>query len=347
MHLRFRTLVSFLHAKRYMKWRVLALVLIVLVLASRLTIWLVLEQTNNDAVKQNFDMATAQRVNDIQNQLEIYANTLYASRALFLAGGNVSRQNWNAFVDGLQVDKRYPAFYALGYMSVIDQSGVGALTAQLNANRLPSETAPVVIHPFAASNQLVVLTYVAPSTVSQANIGYNALADPDRAKALAESRDSGLPHASKPLTVLTDPINNAPPTIFIVLPTYIASADGLQTVAQRQAALQGYVALALRIKPLLDGVFAESADQNLNVSIMSDGQAIYQYGPELSGTTIDKQQDVTVAGQTWTINFKAPPDFGLSSVAKMTQIILSLSALPFLLLVSLILYFATRVYQPK
>lgn len=343
---RFSALVSFLRAKRYLKWRILAATFIALILLSRLAVWFVLDQTNAQAARQNFDMVTEQRVGDVQKQFEIYANTLYAARALFLTGGSISRQGWEAFVDAQKLNERYPAFYALAYISSIHQTDIDKLTAQLNASRLTSETYPVVIKPLTTGDTLAVVTYIAPGSVPQTGIGLNALADPARAKALAEARDSGLPRASKPLALAADPAD-APPAMLIVLPVYISSANDLQTTAQRQADIQGYVVAALRVQPLLDAIFSAPNAGTMYVSIASGGQTIYQHGPQLPGAILEKQEHITVAGQTWTLNFRAAPGFGLSPVAQLAPTALTLSALPFLFAVGLILYFSIRVYKPS
>lgn len=344
IRLNVKTIASYLSAKRYMKWRVLALVLIALVLASRAVIWYALEQTNGAAARNNFDMTTRQQVKDLQEQFEVYANTLYASRALFTSNDTVSRADWNSFIDTQRLTDRYPALYAVGFITVINHSDIDHFTAQLNANRLPTEKTPVVIRPVTDSDTLAVITYAAPSTTTQGGIGTNVWADGARAQALATARDTGLPQASKPVQLAVDP-STAPPGFLVVLPVYTPSATSLDTVASRRAAILGYVGLALRSKPLLDKVFAASKD-SMDIAISNDGTEIYEQGPTFSGETLKKHVDLAIAGKTWTLDFTASPDYGLSTTARVAPTILFLSAIPFLTVVGLILYFATRIYNP-
>lgn len=343
---KFRGLATSIRAKRYLKWRVLAIAFIAFILFSRLAVWFILGQTNLQTAQQNFNMDTAMQVSKIQDQFEIYANTLYAARALFSTGTQVSRQSWETFIDTQKLQERYPAIYAMAYISAIHKADVGKLTAQLNADRLSSETDPIVIHPQITGDSLAVVTYIAPATVPQNIIGTNVLADANRAKALAEARNSGLPHASRPLTLAVDS-SDAQPSILMVLPIYAPGAESLLTTAQRQAAIQGYAVAVLRTKPMLDDIFVGSTASGFAVSISTSGQTIYHNGPNISGMALEKHQDISVAGQTWTLDFKAPTGYGLSPVSKIAPTALTLSALPFIFVLVLILYFATQVYHPE
>jgi CHASE1-domain containing sensor protein len=320
-------------------WRIVGLLLIALVLFLRFYVWGTIERVNAQTASDQFNAVVQRDTAQLTNRFETYADSLYSGRALFLTNGSVSRQNWTNFINAQHIKQRYPGVSGLSYVSVIDRSQLPDFTKQLNAGRLPTEKKARIVYPVSANKQLAVLTYLAPSGTDQQAIGYDLYTDSSRLKTLHAARDTGIPRASVPLTLVTDP-KGTPTSLLLAMPVYKPSLP-LSSVAERRSALQGFVVLSMYSRTLLDSIFAAgNTDENtLAVSAVTNNQLLYQTVTKPSGQYYHRSVSVTVAGQPWRLTFGAPKDFDLTATANVAPAIILGSTVPFVLLLCLALYF--------
>lgn|GEM_PF-6867945 len=121
---------------------------------------------------------------------------------MLLTKESVSRRDWANFFNAQNIDKRFTSVYAIAYVSAVDKSQADNLVNQLNANRLPAEKDLIKIYPASNSDQLTVLTYIAPESADQGLIGYDLSTNSARLQTLAAARDSGLLRVSEPLSLM-------------------------------------------------------------------------------------------------------------------------------------------------
>jgi CHASE1-domain containing sensor protein len=332
--------------KRHIRWLVFSILFIGTFLTIRLSLWSSVKSTNSDSAEKAFSSQVGNTVSQLNKQVEIYANTLYAGRALFMTTGTVSRQDWTTFVEAQKIKQRYPAVYALAYASAVNRKDAAALTNQINANRLPSETKTISIFPDTNNDDLAVLTYIAPNDASQKQIGYDLYSNSERKNALLRARDSGLVQASKPLVLLADS-NNPASSVLFDMPVY-KPATMLSTVGERRAALSGYVILATRTKPLIDGAFQPfNTTKTLGLSVSVDGKNIYNSFSKAKPLKLHQSTTINVAGQIWMLKFDAPKDYGLNATSLLAPSLIFWSAFPMVIILLLALYFAMRVETLK
>jgi len=315
-----------------------------LLIAGLLTIrygmWVAVENSSHHTASERFNMVIQGDVAQLQNRFETYADALYAGRALLVTDDSVSRQDWTTFVEAQNIRTRFPSVNGVAYISAIDRSQAAELTDKLNADRLPGEDSPVTIHPESSADRLAVVTYVAPKTADQRNIGYDLMTDSTRRQVLEAARDSGRPTASAPLELLSDP-KSSPPSVLVAMPVY--GAEAVSTPAERRAAIRGYVVLSVHSRPLLDYVFKnDSASGAVALSVSADRQIIYRAGTQTWTGAKDLHKDVSVdvAGQSWRLSFSAPGNFGLSRTDRLAPTILLGSIASFALILSATFYFA-------
>ena len=307
------------------KLRIIGVLVLITLLAVRYGLWVYVDNTNRQTAVQQFDSRVSQDLSEFNSQLAIYTDTLYSARALLLVKSPVTRADWLNFSAAQNIIQRYPAAYGLAYVRVINRSLVPQLTAQLNANRLPSETKPVAIYPASTDPTLAVLTYIAPLSASQQVIGYDLLTSPPRSQALQMARDSGQPTASVPLDLVADMPKNVK-SFLMVMPIY--ANQPVATIAQRRAALTGYAVLALHVDQLLDPIFnVQSADGWIALQVRTAGQLLYQTTARPVASGLSKQVTVTVAGQPWQLDFSAPLTYGLSRTGKLAPTLLLYSSI--------------------
>lgn len=328
-------------SRPYKHWRVIGVILLVCIVAVRYCAWTVVGHSNTQAATNRFNSITQADATELRKQFEVYADTLYSGRALFLTNQTVSRQDWTNFVDAQAITQRYPGINGISYIRVISRSQATDLTRELNAERLPSEKKPINIYPVSTNSQLAVITYLAPENLNQQAIGYDLFASSVRAQTLAAARDSGYAKVSPPISLGPNQQGSAP-GLFIAMPIYNNSSGPTTTVAGRRAALASYVLLTLHTKPMLDAIFKAQVPYGGLAVTISDGQRIYQLGHPPSGQVLRRTVEVDAAGQTWQLDFSAPANFGLSTTDKLAPVALLVSAVVLAALIGLLLYYTMK-----
>jgi CHASE1-domain containing sensor protein len=323
-------------------WRIAVLFFVLYFVVARGWTWEAIGRTNSQTSTNYFNRVVRTQTVGLSNRFEIYADALYSGQALLRIDPSVSRQDWTDFVDSQHITQRYPGVNGLSYVSVIPRSQVPSLTEELNASRLPTEHKPVSVYPSSNDSQLAVITYLAPESISQSPIGYDMFTSAARKKTLDTARDTGKPQSSTPLALVTDK-QGASPSFLLVMPVYKPSAV-LKTVAERRAAIEGYVVLSLHSRQLLDSVFQTNTQYgDIELTASTDNEVIYQTGAKPGGQTLHRTVNIDVAGQTWQLDFITPADFGLSNTAKIAKTFLLVSSLPLVIIIVLMSYYGVRL----
>lgn len=315
-------------------------VLVALVLASTFYAWHNLNNSTAQNKLDRFNRAADQDASAIAGQFEVYANTLYSGRALFMSGAPVTRTSWDDFVRAQNISQRYPAITSIDYVTVVSRSDLATFLQQLTSEQAPG-TAAITAFPATHNEQLAILTYYSASTDRQRIIGYDLLSSPVRAKVLGTARDNDIPRASVPLNLVGD-TNDTGPSLVIVLPVYKSTSPSLSSVAARRSNLQGYVAMGLHFKPIVASVVAHSiyAGQ-INLQVSTNNETIYSAGLDNhQGGALKKTITLDLAGQSWNLAFSAPKNFGLGISAISAPYITLVSGILIAVLLGITFYYA-------
>lgn len=287
--------------------------LIIVVVFFKLFLTFEVSKLNLQTAQSRFDNHVQNSIIQASTAFEVYADNLYYERALLAVKPELSSQDWTNFVDSQEVSRRYPGVSGISYAIVSDDG------------------------------QRARLTYIAPSSANQGRIGYDLYSDPLRRTALDAARDSGQPRASVPLALISDNDDQLP-SIMIALPLYQNSDISPSTIAARRASLSGFVILSLHAKSLLDSIFGSpSAFGTISLNVKTDGQSVYRFGDTPSGKALQKNVKVNVAGQTWSFDFRAPSDYGLSRISRLAPLAIILSSLVLISAIILTFYLASRI----
>jgi diguanylate cyclase (GGDEF)-like protein len=140
------------------------------------------------------------------------------------------------------------------------------------------------------------VTYVVAERPGKPPLGYDIGSDPERGPFLRRARDSGRPEATGVMPLL---IGGA--GINVYRPVYRDGAPSA-TVAERRAALIGFVAGAFRVRDLADAAIA-TIPGNVEVQIRAGGNTVM--GP--AGKLDDPATaPITIAGRTWLLVVRDP-----------------------------------------
>ncbi|HET9174639.1 MAG TPA: CHASE domain-containing protein [Candidatus Saccharimonadales bacterium] len=306
----------FVRSRPHARWRLVALLLVLIIVVLRFAVWVVVSRENTHSSTVRFTATVQDELATVQRQLELYANTLYGSQAFATINPNASQQDWEDFINSQHIDSRYPGIMSISY---------GA----------------------ASSSQATVSRSVAPAQLARTIQGYSLTSDPAVHSAFTNAVSSGVA-TSVPLPApFAQPAPSNAPQLLVLLPVY---SRGLPTATptERITALQGFVALALKSKPILDTVFAgPEAFGPLTVHVSDTHGHQYTYGPPLTTRSLTSTTTLIIAGEPWHFTFTAPRNYGLAQTSTILPPLLFFGALPVLFFLVLVVYYATRYAELK
>lgn len=304
-----------LQKKPYVRLRVAGFLLVVLVLVATFYVWLALRASIAQSASSSFNHSTDRESRQLADQFDTYADTLYDSRAFVLASnGGVDQSSWDTFVKAQNITTRYPAITSLDYVSMLTRSEVPAFLQKLRADQ-PS-TPGITIYPASSNDRLAVLTYYSSLTDRSNLVGYDLMTNRTRASLLDQAGDDDLPRASTPLT-LTGDHDTTMRGIVIALPVYKPGTTSLTTPTERRDNLQGFVVMGVHIVPAVAGAINQADGVGeLSTLIKTGNETVYTSGTIANGgNALQKTTTLILAGQPWTITYRAPSDYGVSWAA--------------------------------
>ena len=198
-------------------------------------------------LRDDFDYGVRDVAGSIVRRLTVYDEVLLATCGFLRGSVEVSDAEFAAYFAQLRLAQRFPSIGALGIATV-------------PPGRLDAPTTITHILPLDARNLRAV--------------GYDMYGDPVRRIAMATARDSGQAAMSGKVRLIQDDTPGGKPALagFLMYePVYRAGAPH-DTVAQRRAALIGWVYAPFRAADLMRGVGATQVD-NLEVEIYDGTEA--------------------------------------------------------------------------
>ncbi|KJK26027.1 diguanylate phosphodiesterase [Burkholderiaceae bacterium 16] len=196
-----------------------------------------------------FKSDTDDIVQQIDTRIRLYTDVLVTMQALFGASDDISREEFRDFVNGLNLEQRYPGFQTLNYAPYVPASALASfVTSQRKDPVLRDAGVAFSIHPAGERPAYFVLTYVEPLHNNLTSVGIDIGADPGRLAALERARDSGQAVSSGRL--IFSEAKGPHVGIALRLPVY-RKGQPLDSVEQRRRAYIGSVGAGIRISGLL------------------------------------------------------------------------------------------------
>jgi PAS domain S-box-containing protein len=305
--------------------------LLTLSLVASIFVWWQQQQIIDTESQAQLEKAIQRTQSFINARLNNYEDALRGAQGLFAADieGDVSRQEWKRYVNSLSIEQRFPGIYGLGYIAYVPPSNLNAFIQTSRADGVPDYN----YKPAGQRSDYFIIKYIEPISQNQPALGYDVGSEPVRRQAAEMARDTGQATLTGKITLVQDARQQ--PGFLLYLPVYRQGAP-ITTVAERRAALKGWVYEPFRAGDLLGDVFQTSSDNTTartsttGVKAKNAGQPsqldfevydgtvtpskeslLYDYDGVLHG--IDDNQAVTrsmtfqVKGRDWTLHFIASP----------------------------------------
>jgi len=247
----------------------------------------------------------------MEEKLADYAYAAMSGRGLFAASKSVERAEWRAYVAALDLQANYPGVIGFAYLRAVDDEELAAFEAETRADGAPwfsVRSNPMSQRP---SEERIIVTYHEPEARNRPAIGFDSSTMPVAAEAYRRSRDTGRMAMSEPLSLVQEGVAGRL-GVLMSLPVYRAG-EPTSTVAERRAALHGWVALPLLLSEVYESAWA-GAYGDLSVRLTDAGRTLLDAGGE--GLREDGEAregwvnyagTIEVGGRSWEVKVAGEP----------------------------------------
>ncbi len=289
----------------------------------------------------------------LSRRVAAYDEVLYGLRGAVVSGldsGDPTRafghDEFDAYMRSLDLERRYPGAQVVGIAPLVDRSDLSTFVNDITASEVDAggQYPTFEIYPETSDDLLLPISYVHPIIGNENAYGLDFYSEEIRRNAADQARDTGLPSATEPVTLVQE--TESQHAFLVMVPLYRGGITP-STVEERRAEFTGVVYAAFRMGDLVNGVvntgsndvleiYSMPADEPLDSDIGSlDPDAlIYSRLTRLTGSTAapEERTVVDIDGQRWTI-VATRPGSGTQAAVVLPFIVLigGLSAIALLL----------------
>ncbi|HEY0834665.1 MAG TPA: CHASE domain-containing protein [Azospirillum sp.] len=242
-------------------------------------------------------------------RLNGYEQLLRGGVAFLDASATVTRAEWRTYVGGLRVDQHSPGIQGIGFALNVPPEALAAHEAAVRAEGFPDYR----VTPAGPRESYFPILFLEPfSGRNLRAFGYDMHAEPTRRAAMDRARDEGRPVATGKVTLVQEMGENVQAGFLIYLPVYDWSRP-LATVAERRAAIHGFVYSPFRVNDLMESILTGGLRQHLHVRL-HDGPAavpatlLFDSAGEPGGWQ-HTSTTLNVFGRPWRLDIAATPAF--------------------------------------
>lgn len=259
----------------------------------------------------NFDCEEVQ--NRIEARLQEHKQVLLGGAALFDASDKVERHEWRDYTDRLRLDDHFKGILGLGFAQLIPKSQLAAHVAEIRQQGFPYYT----VWPAGDREVYTSIVYLEPFKGRNLRaFGYDMFSEPVRHAAMVQARDEAIPALSGKVLLVQEMGEDVQAGTLMYVPLYREGMP-VSTVAQRRAALEGWVYSPFRMTDLLQGVMrgkdhVESKHLHLEVfdgenpsndSLLYSSAMGEEHVLHLS-TLFETERKIDFDGRIWTLRFE-------------------------------------------
>lgn len=270
-----------------------------------------------EAARIKFAATADDALNRIESRIDLHLSLLRSTQALFEArNGNISRSEFKAFFDALDVDGNFAGLRGIGFLRLARAGDEAAVEREIQRNH----GAGRAIYPKTTKKLLAPVVLFEPLDAgSQSGIGYDMLSDPVRGAAIAQAMADDEQHASG--RVMLGQSTGAEQTFsgFLVF-VRINVETAPENIDTSRPSTTGLLYAAFRSRDLFQTAMSRAPLLPVNIEIY-DGAAnadevLFQSETPPSPNLGDRllvTRKIAIAGRPWTIQFRPTSAFTLPS----------------------------------
>lgn len=262
-----------------------------------------------------FENEVQRTQNDIQNRLQTYITLLRTGSGLFAASPNITQKEFRAYVNRLELHRNYPGIQGIGFSLRIMADRKDTVVAQMQKEGVKDFR----IRPSFNRFEYHSIIYLEPQDRrNKVAIGYDMFTSPVRRAAMELARDTDQPAVSGKVTLVQEIDLKKQAGFLIYVPVYRQGTIP-KTVAQRRAALQGFVYSPFRADDLLKGILNREKFAYIDFQIydgtkidpenlLHSSQSYFTSQSQFYRPQFQTVETINISGRPWTIVFTSRPE---------------------------------------
>lgn len=272
-------------------------------------IWNAAQNYYHSIAAEKFETAVNENIDMIDGRISKYKNILQSGIAFFHGSEHVSRKEWHAFVETLNLKKNYPGIQGIGFSKMINPSEVAQIEEEMRNDGLKSFS----IKPSGKRELYSSILYLEPMDERNlAAIGYDMFSEPVRRAAMERAIDTGEASISGKVTLIQEIDKDVQAGILMYLPLYKKGAK-LESADERREALIGFVYSPFRMNNLMNKIVLESSILNFEIYDGEDISAEHLlYRSFISNSYKSKfttKKVIELNNTTWHVLFSSTKEF--------------------------------------
>ena len=293
---------------------------------------------------ERFAFRAKQVEESLRDRLHAYSLALQGGAALFAASREVSRAEWRAYVGALNLYHNYPGIQAMGYARHLPGDQAEATVRQVRAEGYQDYR----IWPAGPRAVYGAIVYLEPFSGSNLRaFGYDMYSEPVRRAAMEQARDTSRPSLSGKVSLVQEGSRTPQPGFLIYVPVYRNDLP-TETIAQRRAALAGWVYAAFRMSDFMAGLLGTGPILSHDVDLeVFDGEGIdsaslmWDYDNSERWrhnrpSELGIHTTLLAGGHFWTLHLAATPAFSVGAYDREPRLALLIGLIGSLLVFALI-----------
>ena len=273
----------------------------------------------------------------IESRMLEYVQVLRSGVALHNASSKVTRQEWRQYISGCEIKRWFPGIQCLGVAFPVAKQDIAAFERSIHEEGYPE----FKISPEYDRENYTTIKFIEPfNWRNERAFGYDMYSNPVRRKAMDRATSTGLASISGKITLVQETDQDVQSGMLCYLPIYRNDAE-LETKAQRQNALEGWVYAAFRCNDLMSGILDDHRSE-LDLELFDAREAtaesvLFSSHPKAKdpghAKGFSSVVPINLSGRVWTMRLEAKPAFFTA-----TESVVSTAAAATGGLVSLLLY---------
>ena len=285
----------------YLPWLVFGLTLLVTV-----QLWFSVRHEADERLRYDFQMRVQETSRRIEQRMQDYEQVLAGVRGLFAASEAVTRKEFQAFVEALNIGKTFPGVQSVGWVPMITAAQKPAHVAAMRREGFVDYD----IKPVGQRNLYAVVLYIEPfSGRNMRAFGQDHYAEPIRRTTINQARDFGAARISGKVRLAQETDQRVQAGFQMALPVYKTGVPP-DSIAERRAQFMGLVGSSFRMDDLMQSILgAHTKDIDLEIydgEEISEANLMHNTDDVEHGFNKTQAHYVTVkqldiAGHTWTL----------------------------------------------
>ncbi len=285
--------------------QVFAFIVLVASVVLVLTTWSNARERGIHAARAEFAAQANEATELLRQRLAQYELVTRGGVSLFASVARPTPRQWQAYVDGMQLDQRFPSLLGLGFAGYASASDLPPLQLEWRE----SGYGLLNVRPHGRRAYYGPILYLEPRRPENvAAIGFDMYSEPTRHAAMLAALESGLPRLTGPLRLVQDGAVRRT-GLNLYLPIY-RSGDEPRTPAARMASAQGWIYVPFRVDEFVERALGERTAQfGLRIEDRTGATALplHRSGASIEDPAFIERRELRAYGRTWELEFTSLP----------------------------------------